>query len=53
MVRVTLQIGGDFVSLQVAALDSASPAALVQAPVKYMNGRDNSWWSVPAEVRHL
>jgi hypothetical protein len=47
------QIGGDFVSIQLATLDNASAAELVQTPVKYMNGRDNSWWSVPAEVRHL
>ena len=26
---------------------------LVAAPVNYANGRDNSWWTEPAETRHL
>jgi hypothetical protein len=47
------QIGGDYVAVQLAALDDADPAELAQAPVKYMNGRDNLWWEAPAETRHL
>lgn len=23
------------------------------APVKYADGRNNSWWNAPAETRHL
>lgn len=46
------QIGGDFVSIQVSTLDDAT-ADLVAAPIKYANGRDNSWWTEPAETRHL
>jgi hypothetical protein len=47
------QIGGHFVSVQLAALDNATPQELIAAPVKYANGRDNRWWDEPAEVRHL
>jgi hypothetical protein len=47
------QIGGDFVSIQLGTLDDVTPAELVAAPVKYSNGRDNSWWTEPAETRHL
>jgi hypothetical protein len=44
------QIGGDYISIKVASLD---PKELIDAPVKYANGRDNSWWTPPAETRHL
>lgn len=47
------QIGGDYVAVQLAALDNATPEELIAAPVNYANGRDNSWWTVPAETRHL
>lgn len=47
------QMGGDYVSIAVAALDDVDPAELIEAPVKYADGRQNSWWTVPAETRHL
>jgi hypothetical protein len=47
------QIGGDYVSIKVASLDDVTPQELIDAPVKYANGRDNSWWTPPAETRHL
>lgn len=47
------QIGGDFVSVQIAALDGVDPAELIAAPVRYADGRNNSWWNEPAETRHL
>ena len=47
------QIGGDFVSVAVNTLDDVSPEELIEAPVRYSNGRDNAWWEVPAETRHL
>ena len=47
------QIGGDFVSIQVCTLDDVTPEELIAAPVKYSNGRDNSWWNTPEETRHL
>jgi hypothetical protein len=47
------QIGGNYVSVRLAALDDATPEELVAAPVSYANGRENAWWLVPAETRHL
>ncbi len=47
------QIGGDYVSIRLAALDDVDPKELAEAPVKYADGRNNNWWNPPAEVRHL
>src|SRR6266404_2593939 len=47
------QIGGDYISVQVSTPDDVTPAELIAAPVRYANGRDNSWWTEPAETRHL
>jgi hypothetical protein len=47
------QIGGEYVSIQVCTLDDATPQELIEAPVRYSNGRDNAWWNAPAEIRHL
>ena len=47
------QAGGDFVSINLACLDDIEPQALAEAPVRFMNGRDNDWWHAPAETRHL
>ena len=47
------QIGGDYVSVKLASLDDADVRDLIEAPVKYANGRDNSWWTPPTETRHL
>lgn len=47
------ELGGDYVAIQLSTLDDALPADLVQAPVRYANGRDNDWWTVPEETRHL
>ncbi|MGA0606054.1 GFA family protein [Phenylobacterium sp. VNQ135] len=47
------EMGGDFVAINLGALDDADPAELAEAPVRYSNGRDNAWWDAPAETRHL
>jgi hypothetical protein len=47
------QLGGDFVTVQLAALDDLDPAEWAEAPVRYSNGRDNDWYNPPAETRHL
>ena len=47
------QIGGDYVAVQVSALDNATPGELLAASVRYANDRNNDWGSLPAEVRHL
>ena len=47
------QIGGDYVAVQVATLDNIDPAELVAAPVRFADGRQNDWSTVPTECRHL
>lgn len=47
------QIGGDFVSVQVACLDDVAPEELAAAPISYGNGRDNKWWEAPTVTSHL
>ncbi len=47
------QIGGAFVSINLACLDDLDPADLLKAPIKYMDGRHNNWFNEPAEKRHL
>ena len=47
------EIGGAFVSVQLACLDDAEPVELIAGPVHVSNGRDNDWMNTPAETRHL
>ncbi|MDM5176638.1 GFA family protein [Massilia sp. CCM 8695] len=47
------EIGGAFVSVNVAALDDVTPEELIAAPLKYADGLHNNWWNVPAETRLL
>jgi hypothetical protein len=47
------EIGGDYVSIKLACLDDADLAEIIDAPVRHANGRDNKWWELPAETRHL
>ena len=47
------EIGGAFVSVQLASLDDAEPAELIAGPVHVSNGRDNDWMHPPTETRHL
>ncbi|PPE71972.1 aldehyde-activating protein [Solimonas fluminis] len=47
------ELGGAFVSINLACLDDLDPAVLAESPVTYCNGRDNDWWHAPKEVRHL
>jgi hypothetical protein len=47
------EIGGDYVSVQLASLDNAETDELVSAPIRYADGRHNNWGASPAETRHL
>ena len=47
------QIGGDYVAVQVSALDDVDPQELIDAPVRCGDGRNNNWGEVPQEIRHL
>jgi len=47
------EAGGDFVSINIACLDDIAPEALAALPVRYSNGRDNSWWNAPEVTSYL
>ncbi|PNV74388.1 GFA family protein [Leptospira inadai] len=47
------EIGGDFVSIYLSALDSMDPSELIAAPLWYSDGLNNNWRNPPAESRHL
>lgn len=47
------QIGGAFVSVNIACLDDLSDEERAAIPVGYANGRDNAWWEPPAVTSHL
>jgi hypothetical protein len=47
------EIGGDYVSVQLGSLDNVDPQELIAAPVRYADGRHNSWQVAPSETRHL
>ena len=47
------QIGGAYVTVNVACLDGVDPRELVSAPVKYLTGLNNNWMNPPAFTGHL
>jgi hypothetical protein len=47
------EIGGAYVSIKMAALDDLDPTELASSPVKLFDGRNDNWWNVPSETRHL
>jgi hypothetical protein len=46
-------MGGEFVGIFLASLDDAKDAELAGAPVRYSDGRANSWQDPPAETAFL
>jgi hypothetical protein len=46
------QIGGAFVSIQVACLDMSDDER-ASLPVTYQDGRDNNWWNAPKITSYL
>jgi hypothetical protein len=47
------EIGGDYCSVQLGCLDDVSAAELADAPVRFVDGRNDNWESPPRETRHL
>ena len=44
---------GPFCAVVVSCLDDVSAGELVDAPVRYLDGRNDNWVTPPAETRHL
>ena len=47
------EVGGAYVSVNLACLDDVQPQELIDAPVRYFDGRHNNWMHTPDETRHL
>jgi hypothetical protein len=47
------EIGGAFVSVNIAALDDVDVSEFFQGPLRYADGRHDNWQNPPAETRHL
>lgn len=47
------QIGGAFVSINVACLDDVAPEELAKVPVQYMDGRHGNWFNPPKVTSYL
>jgi hypothetical protein len=47
------EIGGDYYSVNVACLDNVDAQTLIDSPITWFDGRNNNWFSTPAETRHL
>lgn len=47
------EIGGAFVSVNIACIDDISPEELSKLPVTYMDGRHDNWQSPPKVTSYL
>jgi hypothetical protein len=47
------EVGGDYVSVMLAALDDAPIGELVGGPVRVSDGLNNNWMNPPTDSRHL
>jgi hypothetical protein len=47
------QIGGAYVSVQIACLDGLSPEELAGLKIQYQDGLNNNWWNPPAVTSYL
>jgi len=46
-------IGGDYVSVSIASLDSLTPEEMAAIPVHYADGRHNNWRNAPEVTAYL
>lgn len=47
------QAGGKYYNIQVTCLDDLDVDAVMAAPFRFCDGRNDNWWAPPAETRHL
>ncbi|OWY63496.1 aldehyde-activating protein [cyanobacterium TDX16] len=46
-------IGGDYIGIQLAALDNVELQELIAAPIRYADGQNDLWEVAPDEIQHL
>ena len=46
-------IGGDYVSINLACLDNVEPHALIDAPLRFSDGRHDNWMATPQFTGYL
>jgi hypothetical protein len=44
------ELGGVFVSINLATLDEVDAAELARVPIRYMDGRNDNWGASPQET---
>ena len=47
------EMGGHFLQVVIAALDDATEAELIAAPIHWADGARDNWWNAAPETRHL
>lgn len=47
------EVGGEFVSVNVACLDDIAEGELVGLSVRYADGRNDNWWNEPKDKAYL
>jgi hypothetical protein len=47
------QIGGAYVSINIACLDDTTPEELASIPIRYCDGRGNNWMNPPGVTSYL
>ncbi|MES2317865.1 MAG: hypothetical protein V4631_10265 [Pseudomonadota bacterium] len=52
-VQFEADIDRRFCAVNVTCLDDGSDEELVNAPITYLDGRNDIWDAAPAEIRHL
>ena len=44
---------GKFYAVNLACLDNVTPEELANAPITWLDGKNDQWETPPAEIRHL
>ena len=47
------QLGGDFVSVQIGALDGLTPEEFGAIPIQFGDGKNDNWWNEPSVKSYL